>query len=267
MPRPLGNRGIPWQEITAYCEAEQALLGAPESTPDHVSRAIARQLEPFIGDGATLQTGLGKVPDAVLDLLHDRRALRVYSGLIGDGVARLASAGALAGRGSVVAGTAIGSEGLYAAIEQDFFDFQPVSVTHDIRRIGDRNCFIALNSALSVDLFGQAYSEVTPNGAMSGPGGAIEYAQGAKLSRDGLSVVALPSTAKGGQLSRIIAPVEAAGPVALNRLLIDLVVTEHGVADFRGATHDERAEQLVAIAAPQFRSDLAQSWAGIKRAL
>jgi len=207
------------------------------------------------------------VPDALLDQLHDRKGLQIHSGLIGDGVARLASSGALAGPGSVIAGTAIGSEPLYDAIVQDFFEFQPVSITHDVRRIGQRDRFIAINSALSVDLFGQAYAEVTPSGAMSGPGGAIEFAQAAQLSRGGLSVVALQSTAKGGRVSRIVAPSGAAGPVSLSRLMIDLIVTEHGVADFRGATHTERAEQLIAIAAPQFRSELALEWSDIERSI
>lgn len=267
MPRPPGYRGIPWDQITGYVEADQPLLSVPESMPDDVSREIARHLEPFIDNGATLQTGLGKVPDAVLDSLHDRQGLRMHTGLVGDGALRLAGSGALAGTGAIVAGTAIGSQALYDALEQDIFDFQPVSVTHDVQAIGGINSYIALNSALSVDLFGQAFSEVTPQGAMSGPGGAIEYAQGAKLSRGGLSVVALQSTAKGGQLSRIVAPGNTTGPVALNRLLIDLVVTEHGVADFRGTGHEERAEQLIAIAAPQFRSQLADAWAEIEKAL
>lgn len=267
MPRPPGRRGIPLAEITACVEGDQPLLSVPASRPDPVSQAIAAHLAPFIGDGATVQTGLGKVPDAVLDRLHDRRRLRMHTGLVGDGAARLASSGALAGKGAILAGAAIGSERLYDQLGRDEFDFQPVSVTHDIRRIAANDAFVAINSALSVDLFGQAFSEVSSGAAMSGPGGAIEFAQGARLSAGGLSVVALPSSAASGALSRIALPQDTEGPVTINRLLIDLVVTEHGVADFRNGTHDERAERLIAIAAPQFRAVLAEGWAAIARSL
>ena len=267
MPIPPGFPGIPWSEIDAYCETEQPLLSVPASDPDPLSQQIATHLAPYVGDGATLQTGLGKVPDALLDQLHDRKALTMHSGLIGDGVARLARSGALAGPGSILAGTAIGSEALYGAIAADVFDFQPVSITHNVARIGAYPAFVALNSALEVDLYGQAYAEVSPKGAMSGPGGAFDYAMAARLSPNGLSVVALPSSAKGGQISRIAIPSQATGPVALNRLVIDLVVTEHGVADFRNASHQERAERLIEIAAPQFRSELQSAWSDIEKNL
>jgi len=267
MPRTRGDRGIPWHEITAAIEAPQTLRALQAGQPDQDGREIARHLAPFIRDGAVIQTGLGKVPDAVLDILHDHKGLRIHSGLVGDGVLNLASSGALAGGVPILAGTAIGSEALYDAVAQDFFEFRPVSITHDVARMAAHEHFVAINSALQVDLFGQAYSEVTNGGAMSGPGGASEFAQGARLSRHGLSIVALPSTAKGGQISRIVAPADALGPVALSRLSIDLVVTEHGVADFRDAGHEERAEQLIAIAAPQFRSHLASAWSDIEQGL
>lgn len=267
MPRTPGHRGVPWCEIDAYVEAEQPLLSVPEGAADPAAEAIARQIAPFIGDGATLQTGLGKVPDAVLDALHDRRNLGLHTGLVGDGAMRLAAAGALGGSGSAIVGAAIGSEALYAAITGPSFDFQPVSVTHDLARLAAYDAFVAINSALEVDLFGQAYAEVTAAGAMSGPGGASEFAMATRASANGLSIVALPATAKNGQISRITAPGRAYGPVSLSRLSIDLVVTEHGVADFRHATHAVRAEQLIAIAAPQFRRDLAASWAEIEKSL
>lgn len=259
MPRTRGEARIPLTSITATVESSQPLLGMPDSGSDAVSDAIAGYIAPLVPDGATLQTGLGKVPGAVFRALTGRRNLRVHSGLIGDAVVDLEEAGALAPGAAVMAGVAIGSERLYQAITGPAYRFAPVALTHDglaIRAIRD---FIAINSATEVDLFGQVYAEVGPKGFMSGPGGASDFARGAKLA-DGLRIVALAATAAKGTISRIVAPNAGAGPVSLGRMDVDIVVTEFGLADLRGGTHSERAAALIAIAAPDHRADLTAQW-------
>ena len=260
MPRTRGDAGIPFSELTAYIEGDQVLKGTPAGEPDAIARAIAKHAAPYIQDGATLQMGLGKVPDAVLDALHDRRDLRFHTGLIGDGALRLVRSGAMAPGESALIGVAIGSPELYAGLDDPHFQFRPISVTHNARIAGAAEHLVTVNSALEVDLFGQVYSEVGPKGAMSGPGGASDFATAARLSPRGLRMICLPADVAKGTLSRIIDPEQARGPAALDRLDTDLIVTEHGAADLRWKGHNARAEALIAIAAPQFRDALATSW-------
>lgn len=259
MPRTRGRGRIPLAEITAFVQAPQPLLGTPDLGSDAVADAIASHIAALVPDGATLQTGLGKVPGAVLRALTGRRNLRVHSGLIGDAVVDLEEAGALASGAAVTAGVAIGSERLYRAISGPTYRFEPVAVTHDVATIGAIADFIAINSATEVDLFGQAYAEVGPKGFMSGPGGATDFARGARMAH-GLRIVALAATAGQGTISRIVAPNAGSGPVSLARVDIDIVVTEFGMADLRERTHAERAAALIEIAAPDHRERLSALW-------
>lgn len=259
MPRTHGHPGIPFAEITAFTEAPQACVGHAEIGGDAVADAIAGHIVPYVSDGATLQTGLGKVPGAVLRALTGRRDLRLHSGLIGDAVVDLEAAGALAPGCAVTAGVAIGSARLYAAIGGLAYDFQPVSVTHNARVIAGIANFVAINSAMEVDLFGQAYAELGPNGLNSGPGGASDYARAAKIG-GGLRIVALAATAARGAVSRITLPGAGAGPVSLGRMDIDIVVTEFGAADLRGRSYADRASALIDIAAPGHRDGLRSGW-------
>ena len=258
VPRTRGHLGIPFSEITAFFEAEQPLLGDTVGS-DSVSEAIAGHIAGFIPDGATIQTGLGKIPGTALRALRDRKNLRIHSGLIGDAVVDLEEAGALAPGAAITAGVAIGSDRLYRAIIGPAYRFAPVSVTHDARTIAALPGFVAINSALEVDLFGQAYAELSPSGLMSGPGGASDFARGARMA-GGLRIVALPATAARGAISRIVAPGAGAGPVSAGRMDIDIVVTEFGAADLRGLTFGERAQALIAIAAPSHHDALAAAW-------
>ena len=259
LPRTLGYSGIPFSKLTAYVEGEQPLPGQEEGEADPIARAIASHIIPFVPDGATLQTGLGKIPGAVLSALSVRRNLRIHSGLIGDGVLDLLKSGATASGSAITAGVAIGSQQLYRAVSSSAFSFQPVSHTHNPAVIGSIDRFIAINSAIEVDLFGQAYSELTPKGLLSGSGGASDFARGAKAA-SGLRIVALPSSAGKGTINRIVPPGAGAGPVSLGRMDLDIVVTEHGAADLRGLGHSARAQALIDIASPAHREDLSKCW-------
>ena len=266
MPRTPGDRGIPFKDLTAFAEADQALPGMPAGPADEMSRAIAGHLAQFVGDGATLQTGLGKIPDAVLDALHDRKGLRLHTGLLGDGGLRLMRSGAMADGRSALVGVAIGSPELYAGLDDPHLQFRPVSPTHDVSLAGSAPQLITINSALQADLFGQCYAEVGPKGAMSGPGGASDFAAAARISKGGIRIVAFPASAAGGTVSRIVLPRDATGPVSLGRMDVDVIATEHGAADLRGKSHDDRARALIAIAAPDHREALAAGWHGISAA-
>jgi acyl-CoA hydrolase len=259
MPRTRGDAGIPFGELTAYVEAAAGFDSERDPAVDPVAEAIAGYVAPWITDGATLQTGVGKVPGAILRGLTGRRNLRIHSGLVGDEVVDLLEAGALASGQAVTAGVAIGSRRLYRAIEGPQFAFLPAAVTHDRVTIAAIPNFVAINSALEVDLLGQVFSELGPRGLTSGPGGAPDFAAGARES-GGLRIIALPATADGGAISRIALPGVSAGPVTLGRMDSDIIATEFGAADVRGLSYDERAEALVAIAAPQHRDALTAGW-------
>jgi acyl-CoA hydrolase len=261
MPRTRGLPGIPFKEITAFVEGDQAFDAKPDTSEDATANRIAEHIAPYIGDGATLQMGIGKVPGAVLKALTGRRNLKMHTGLIVDEVVDLEEAGALAPGASVLTGVAIGSERLYTAIERETYQFHPVCVTHNEVLISAIPDFISINSALEVDLFGQAYAELGPKGLMSGPGGASDYARAARLSPGGLRIIAFAASAARGTISRIIAPGKGIGPVSLSRFDVDLYVTEYGVADMREKGYAERAEALIAIAPPEHRAGLEEAWA------
>ena len=258
IPRTPGDRGIPFAELTGYFEAEQPLLTQAAAPTDPISEAIARHVANLIPNGATLQTGLGKIPDAVLRALTGHRDLHLHTGLIGDGALALVLSGAMAPGASATVGTAIGSAELYAGLTHAQFQFRPVTVTHDSATLAAIDRLVTINSAMEIDLFGQAYAEASSRGFQSGPGGASDYARGARASAGGLRIVALPAAA--GLTSRIIAPGKGHGPVSLARFDIDCVVTEHGVADLRNTDYPARAAALIAIAAPEHRAALAAAW-------
>jgi acyl-CoA hydrolase len=259
LPRAASSKTIPFDALTAYVEGEQDLLGLGETPDDSLSRAIGEHVAPFVPNGATIQTGLGKIPGAILRALRDRRDLKIHSGLIPDAVCDLEDAGALAPGVAVTGGVAIGSPRLYQRVSGPAYRFEPVSYTHAASTLAKLERPIAINSALEVDLFGQAYSELGPGGLMSGPGGASDFARGV-WAAGGLRIVALASSAAKGKISRIVAPEDAVGPVALGRMDTDIVVSEHGAADLRGLDHAERASKLISIAPPDHRDRLAEQW-------
>ena len=262
LPRVRGAAGIPFSELTAVIEQEQPLLAMADAAADPTSEAIARNVARWIGDGATLQAGLGRIPTAALRALRTRRDLRIHSGLVSEAVVDLEQAGALASGVAVTGGVAIGSQRLYDAVGGPAYRFEPVAYTHSQRVISEIGNFVTINSALEVDLFGQAYAEMGPGGLMSGPGGASDFARGA-YGAGGLRIVALPASAGRGAISRIVRPGAGAGPVSLGRMDTDIVVTEFGAADLRGFGHSERAKTLISIAPPDHRDTLEKGWAAL----
>ena len=254
MPGTRGTPGIPHQRFAAIIEAEQPV---PESDPglDEAAARIAAHAATVIPDGATIQAGVGRVPEAVLRGLTEKRGLAIHSGLIGDSTLHLLRSGALRADNPVTAGVAIGTRALYDAISGPEFTFRPPSFTHDIATLASIEGFVSVNSAIEVDLDGQARAEATSGGYISGPGGASDFTAGAR-GKGGLRMVVLPSTAARGTVSRIVKTEDATGPVSLGRFDIDIVITEHGIADLRGRSHAARRDALLAVADPAHRSSL-----------
>jgi len=259
LPRVAGPCAIPFDALTAYVDTDQDLLEIVDAPDDEASRAVGDYIAGFVPDGATIQTGLGKIPGAALRALRGKRGLRIHSGLIPEAVCDLEDAGALADGVAVTGGVAIGSKRLYGRVSGAAYRFMPVSYTHAPGVISRLEKPVAINSAIEVDLFGQAYAELGPAGLMSGPGGASDFARGV-WAAGGLRIVALAASAAKGKVSRIVAPGEALGPVSLGRMDTDIVVTEYGAADLRGSGHEQRARALIAIAAPEHRERLTLQW-------
>jgi acyl-CoA hydrolase len=248
--------------LTAVIEQEQPLLAMADAGADPTSETIARNVARSIGDGATVQAGLGKIPTAALRALCGRRGLRIHSGLVSEAVVDLEEAGALASGVAVTGGVAIGTQRLYDAVGGPAYRFEPVAYTHSPRILSEISNLISINSALEVDLFGQAYAEMGPGGLISGPGGASDFARGT-YAAGGLRIVALPASAAKGAISRIVGPNAGTGPVSLGRVDTDIVVTEFGAADLRGLGHQGRAKALIAVAPPNHRETLNEAWAAL----
>lgn len=257
---------MPWAPSLDYAgfdavaEVEFAPRGYAVGAPNRAALAIAGHIAGFIGDGCTIQVGLGKVPDALLGLLHARRGLRLHSGMLADSALDLWDAGALDLDAEHASCVWVGSPALYRRLQGRA---GPVvagcEVTHDAARLAALPRLHAVNSALSLDLFGQANLEVADGHAVSGLGGAGDFARGARLSPGGLSIVALPSTHAGRTWSRIVPRLDD-GIASLSRTDVEVVVTEHGAADLRGLCVHGRAEALAAVADPAFRPALGDAW-------
>jgi 4-hydroxybutyrate CoA-transferase len=271
MPRPGRSFEIPYDRLDYAVETERPLVAlASGDLPPEIAR-IGAHVASLIEDGDTIQIGIGKVPAAVLASLGDRRDLGLHGGLVSDGVAELHAAGVLTGArksyepGTIVCTSALGSERVYGwAGRCPDLRLAPVSHTHDVRVIARIDRFVAINSVLTVDLSGQANAEMLNGRQVSGTGGLLDFVRGARLSKGGRSILALPSTV-GGRTSRIVPRLGEGDVVSCPRADADIVITEHGIARLRDKSLDERAEALIAIADPAFRDDLAARWEELRR--
>jgi acyl-CoA hydrolase len=240
-------------------ETDEALREYEVGAASPVSDAIARNVAAFVGDGAALQIGLGKVPDALLRVLVDRRGLRLQSGMLSDGVRLLEDAGALDPRFAHTSCVHVGTRGYYEWLRgREGFQVRGCEHTHSPAMLAAVPGLVAVNSALSVDLFGQANLETLDGRAVSGVGGAADFARAASLSPTGISIVALPATAGNDRASRIVPRLDAV--ISLPRQDIDVVVTEFGAADLRGRSVMERAARLISIADPSHHDTLESAW-------
>jgi len=264
LPRARRGPTIPFDALDVVIEADGPFITGEEAAPvSEDQAAIAERIADLVPDGAALQTGIGGAPAAAVARLAGHRGLVIRSGMVTEGYRALADAGALTSDADHITGLALGST--------DFMDwaartliFADVTVTHGAASLARARRLYAINSALEVDLFGQANIEWRSGRLVSGLGGAPDFARAARRSDDGRAILALPATAAGGRISRIVARLDA--PTAsIPRDDTDLVITEHGVADLRGASLDARAEALIGVAAPEHRDRLAGEWEAMRR--
>jgi len=268
MPAPLKSPRIPLDTFDTVVETSKPILQYTPAPPSSVFRGVAEHIATLINDTDVLQFGLGNVQLSVLKALDKKRNLKIHSGMIADPVLAAHEAGILSqSQNAITTGVALGSDKLYRFCEQDSrLNFQSVSDTHSLETLGAIDNFTAINSVIEVDLFGQANAEYFCNQQISGTGGLVDFLRGAAISKGGKPIIALTSTARRGSISRIV-PKLSSPTISINRADTAYVVTEHGVADLRGKTIDERASALIAIADPTYRNQLNAAWHTMKEEL
>lgn len=262
MPRTLGDSFIDAGEIDLLVASDRPVLEVRRAATDAAVEQIGLRVATLIADGDTVQVGVGTIAEAVWKALHRHRDLGVHSGSVADTLIDLIDAGVVTNRrktidpGRIVAGQLVGTERLYAyAHENPAFNMCPSDYTHEPRVLAGLDNLVSVNSALQVDLRGQVNAETLRGRQVAGVGGAIDFTVGARLSRGGRAIVALPSTAGNGRYSRIVPQLDD-GVVTTPASLVDFVVTEFGIADLAGLTCVARARALIEVAEPGQRPAL-----------
>jgi acyl-CoA hydrolase len=263
MPRSLGESFIHVDEIDLAVEVDVPPYEHPIGEIGEVERRIGAYIAELIQDGATLQLGIGAIPAATALFLRDKRDLGIHTEMFTDSVVDLVEAGAVTGnakernRGKIVTAFVLGTERLYRFIDDNpMVEMRSVDFTNDSAVIRTFRRMVAINSAIEVDLTGQVVADSIGHRMYSGVGGQMDFIRGAALAAEGRAVIALPSTAAGGSVSRIAATLQAGAGVVTTRAHVRTVVTEYGVAELFGKSVRERAEALIAIAHPDFRDRL-----------
>lgn len=263
IPVTSGATHVPLSWVTHFIQSDRPLPFLTRTMPDAIDRQIASYIAELVQDGATIQLGIGGIPNAVGEALMQRRDLGVHTEMINDAIMDLYLAGAVTGRrktiwpGKIVGGFVYGSKALYDFVHANpAVELQPASVVNDPHRIGRNHRMISINTAVEVDVTGQVCSESIGHAELSGVGGATDTHVGAQRSVGGRGIVALRATTKDGKGSKIVFELKPGAKVSISRNDIDTVVTEYGIAELSGKTVAERARALIAIAAPQFRDEL-----------
>ena len=262
LPVTFGDTAVEPDRITRQVRVSHPPVEMRAPKPGDVEREIGRLIARLVPDGATLEVGLGVIPDAALAALASKRDLGVHSGTIGDGIVALAEAGAITNRrkpidtGFIVTAGVLGTMHAYRwAHRNESLRVRSPRHTHNAAVLASIPHFIGINTALEVDLTGQMNAETAGGISIGMIGGHADFMRGCQLSAGGIGICALPSTAKGGRVSRIV-PRLSDGVVTTARGDADVVVTEHGIAELKGRSVRERARALIAVAHPDFRKEL-----------
>jgi acyl-CoA hydrolase len=263
MPRTFGENQIHVSQVAGWCEADYPLVELPAREPREADRRIAELVAERIPDGATIQAGIGAVPDMVLSLLTEHSDLGVHTELLSTGVVDLVESGVITGtrkrthRNKIITTTALGSQRLYDFVaDNPGVEFWPVDYTNDPRNISREDRFTAINATVEVDFLGQCASESLGSDYWSSSGGQPDFARGAVLSEGGQSFIVLHSTTGDESASRIVPQLHPGAAVTTFKNIVDRVVTEYGVAELRGSSIRERTRRLIEIAHPKFRDEL-----------
>ncbi len=263
MPRTLGDSFIHVDKIARLVPVVEELPELPPEPIDDVCRQIGLHVASLIPDGATLQMGIGRIPDAVLSALTTRNDLGIHTEMLSDGAMELAKLGVITGRkktllpGKIVTSFVMGTRALYDWVDDNpAVEMRPSHFTNDPFQIARNDAMIAINSALAVDLTGQVAADTIGGRFFSGIGGQVDFVRGAARSKGGKPIIALPSTAKDGKISRIQPVLEEGAGIVTSRGDIHYVVTEYGIADLWGKNIRQRAAALIGIAHPEHRAEL-----------
>ena len=263
MPRTFGGNQLHISQVVGWTEVDYPLVEAHSVIPTDADKTIAGYVAERIPDGATLQAGIGGMPNALLGMLKGHRELGIHTELLSDGVIDLVEAGVITGtrkvlrRGKIVTTLALGSKRLYDFLhENSSVDFAPVDWVNDPRVIARQPSFVAINATTEVDLYGQCASETVAGRYYSSSGGQYDFSRGAMYSEGGQGFIVLQSTTRDGSMSKIRPTLTPGSVVTTSKNTVDKIVTEFGVAEMRGRTIRERAQQLIGIAHPQFRDEL-----------
>jgi len=263
MPRTLGDSFLNVYDMDILVPVDTPLLEVKSPQPTEVTSAIAQHVTSLIEDGATVEIGIGAIPQSVLEFLKDKRELGIHTEMFTDAIIDLIESGAITGerksvdRGKVVASFCLGTKKLYDYIDNNpFFSFRPTEYVNDPYVIGSQNRMVAINVALEVDLTGQVCADSLGTRFYSGIGGQVDFNRGAARSHGGKAIIAMPSTAQKGKVSRIVAHLSPGAGVVTSRGDVHYVVTEYGVAYLHGKSVQERTLALISIAHPDFRTEL-----------
>ena len=271
MPRTHGNTLVPFSRVHAFIATSRPIYAHPPAVPGPVETAIGEHVAALVEDGATLQMGIGAIPDAALQRLTGRQDLGIHTEMFSDGVVDLARSGAISNRlknvhrGRIVTSFVNGSQKVYDFVHDNpFVEFHPCDRTNDTALIRRNPKVTAINSALEIDLSGQVVADSIGFRIYSGIGGQMDFVRGAALSPGGKPIIALPSTAAGGRVSRIVASLKPGAGVVTTRGHVHWVATEYGAVNLFGLNLRERAAALVSIAHPDVRGELRRAFAEVR---
>jgi acetyl-CoA hydrolase len=267
MPRTLGDSFVHVSKLGRVVEVDEPVIELPMASEiSDVARRIGERIASLITDGATIQMGIGEIPDAVLLFLEEKKHLGVHTEMFSDGLVDLFEAGVVTNekktlhRGKIVASFVIGSRRSFDFVDNNpFMEFHPSEYVNDPFVIARNDNMVAINSAIAVDLTGQVCADSIGTRIYSGFGGQLDFIRGAARSNGGVPIIALPSTAKGGTVSRLVDTLMPGSGVVTTRADVHYVVTEYGIANLYGRSLRERARSLIDICHPDFREQLEMS--------
>lgn len=263
VPRTLGHSGVHVSQLDCAVDVDAPLPEVHPAPFGDAERAIGAHVAELVPDGATLQVGIGKIPDAVLAALGNHQELGVHTEMFGSGMIPLVDSGAITNRkksrfvGRIITSFACGTQRLVDFVDKNpFVEFHPSGVVNDVNEIGKQHMMTSINSAVEIDITGQVCADSIGDRVISGIGGQMDFVQGALRSPGGKAIIALPSTTRGGETSRIAARLKPGAGVVTTRGHVEWVVTEYGAVNLRGLCLRRRAEALISIAHPDHRSEL-----------
>lgn len=266
MPRTLGDVFIHHSQVHKIVECAEPLLTLESGESTDTELEIASHIAGLIEDGDTLQLGIGGIPDAVIAQLDGKRHLGIHTEMVSDGVVKAHDKGIVTNQkkslhpGKIIATFVLGSEQLYQYVHNNpLFEIHPCDYTNNPFVIAQNDRMVAINSAIEVDITGQVCADSIGPKIYSGFGGQVDFIRGAAYSKGGKPIIALPSTAKNDTVSRIVPQLKPGAGVVTTRADVHYVVTEYGVASLHGRNLEQRAEALIAVAHPNFRTELEQT--------